>query len=877
MIARPISLTPCWALSLCPFLWLCVAPGRAVAETPTPPRTLDARLKIELVAAEPDLVTPTGIAVDRHGNVVVVESHTHFRPPDYSGPTTDRLRRFSGRRADGYAAHIDDVYVGGAATMNLAFHPDGSLWVAQRSEVYRLPPRVLPNAASPQVNAGPPAAQPETLVRLVTDGDYPHNGLSGFAFDGAGRAYFGLGENLGAAYRLVGADGSEFSGGGEGGSVFSCDSDGGDLRRTATGFWNPFHLCFDWLGNLFAVDNDPDSRPPCRLLHVVHRGDYGYRFRNGRKGLHPFTAWNGELPGTLPMVAGTGEAPSGIVWCDHPAWPAEFRGTLLVTSWGDHAIERYRPQPHGASCRAEREVVIAGDEDFRPVGIALAPDGALYISDWVDKSYAVHGKGRVWRVSCAKSRDDEDTESGENQLFRSIAESVDTTGPAESDELWRQAAAADPFLAHYARQRLLTRADADPRSRFLVPEARLPALLLLREQHPDGIGEAIERIIGAALDDADPKVRFVAVQWIGEARLTAFRPRVEQALAAAGNSRGLFAAQLAALELLDGRKPQVFDQHGRDVYLAQLALSDRADAVLRQRLLRMIAPTCPALTAAALVEWHKAGPDPLRLEVLRTLSRRDEPECRAVLRQVAVDEAADDEQRLAAVACLVHERPDERELLVGLASHGATEFRHEALRSLQEAELSDADVQRIAAAASDEPSQEMLRRVHRQDRLRPLPLDPDALEHAALELLKQPGDAAAGERIFFHPRGPGCYKCHEVDGRGAAVGPELTTIGSALNGARLVQSIIAPSREMAPQYTAWSVALTDGRTLTGVLVGETVEGQQYVDAQGRVWSVRPQEVAARQPSRESIMPANLVHPLTATELRDLLTFLSEQK
>ena len=68
-------------------------------------------------------------------------------------------------------------------------------------------------------------------------------------------------------------------------------------------------MTFDAFGRLFAVDNDPDSRPPCRLLHIVEGGDYGYRFRNGRKGLHPFTAWNGELPGTLGMVAGTGEAP----------------------------------------------------------------------------------------------------------------------------------------------------------------------------------------------------------------------------------------------------------------------------------------------------------------------------------------------------------------------------------------------------------------------------------------------------------------------------------------------------------------------------------------------------------------------------------------
>ena len=38
----------------------------------------------------------------------------------------------------------------------------------------------------------------QLIARLETAGNYPHNGLSGFAFDGLGNVYFGLGENLGA-------------------------------------------------------------------------------------------------------------------------------------------------------------------------------------------------------------------------------------------------------------------------------------------------------------------------------------------------------------------------------------------------------------------------------------------------------------------------------------------------------------------------------------------------------------------------------------------------------------------------------------------------------------------------------------------------------
>ena len=69
-----------------------------------------------------------------------------------------------------------------------------------------------------------------------------------------------------------------------------------------------------------------------------------------------------------------------------------------MTSWGDHRIDRFRLEPHGASFRATAERCFHGGENFRPVGIALAADGSLFVSDWVDKSYELHGKGRIWRI-----------------------------------------------------------------------------------------------------------------------------------------------------------------------------------------------------------------------------------------------------------------------------------------------------------------------------------------------------------------------------------------------------------------------------------------------------------------------------------------------
>src|SRR5262245_56149014 len=56
-----------------------------------PPRVANDRYQLELVAREPDIVTPTGLAFDRQGRLLIIESNTHQRPKDYDGPLTDRI------------------------------------------------------------------------------------------------------------------------------------------------------------------------------------------------------------------------------------------------------------------------------------------------------------------------------------------------------------------------------------------------------------------------------------------------------------------------------------------------------------------------------------------------------------------------------------------------------------------------------------------------------------------------------------------------------------------------------------------------------------------------------------------------------------------
>src|SRR5262249_55214932 len=158
---------------------------------------------------------------------LVIESHTHFRPQGYEGPKHDRVRIIEDTDGDGKADRFTTFYEGTTATMDIAVHPDGSVYLATRNEILRL-----------RDNGHGKAGKPQRIVFLDTKGNYPHNGLSGLSFDSNGDLYFGMGENSGADYKLVGTDGATLTGGGEGGNIFWCTAGGKKLRRVATGFWN---------------------------------------------------------------------------------------------------------------------------------------------------------------------------------------------------------------------------------------------------------------------------------------------------------------------------------------------------------------------------------------------------------------------------------------------------------------------------------------------------------------------------------------------------------------------------------------------------------------------------------------------------------------
>ena len=143
--------------------------------------------KIALFAQDPDIVTPTGIAVAPDGRVFVQENHTHKRTKSYGGPAKDRILVFEDTNGDGVSDKRSVFYEGHTFSTDLLFGLDGHLYMSTRWFVAR-----FRDAANRQKAVG----EPELLVNCETESDYPHNGVGGLAIDPAKPDWLAFGLSL---------------------------------------------------------------------------------------------------------------------------------------------------------------------------------------------------------------------------------------------------------------------------------------------------------------------------------------------------------------------------------------------------------------------------------------------------------------------------------------------------------------------------------------------------------------------------------------------------------------------------------------------------------------------------------------------------------
>jgi putative heme-binding domain-containing protein len=294
----------------------------------------------------------------------------------------------------------------------------------------------------------------------------------------------------------------------------------------------------------------------------------------------------------------------------------------------------------------------------------------------------------------------------------------------------------------------------------------------------------------------------------------------------------------------------------------------------------MLRPDHPLLSLDRFRQYLGSAVPAIQLEAVRSLRDSKLDGRNQLLIDIATSPDYSSRLRAEAIVGISPDSPPALQSLLQLAGSDDLAIRNEALRSLRGAMLEPADRTTLKSVAERHPdAQELVARV-----LEPAPAAGQSGAKVAnqdvdhwLSLLHADGakgDPEAGQRIFYHARSAACARCHQVAGRGARIGPELTATTGVLDQRRLVESIVRPSQEIAPQFVSWVVLTTAGQSHTGVLVDELATGEQtYADAEGKLTQFKAADIESRRPLPTSLMPEGLPAQLTDQEFRDLVAYL----
>jgi putative heme-binding domain-containing protein len=136
---------------------------------------------------------------------------------------------------------------------------------------------------------------------------------------------------------------------------------------------------------------------------------------------------------------------------------------------------------------------------------------------------------------------------------------------------------------------------------------------------------------------------------------------------------------------------------------------------------------------------------------------------------------------------------------------------------------------------------------------------------------KAPGDVANGEK-FYAGKG-GCAACHTINGRGGAIGPDLSDIGASRSLSYLRESLINPEAAVPDGFLQVRLVTKNGRRMTGVRLNEDTFSIQVRDLSGNFRSFFKTELAElnKQPGK-SPMPS-YTSVFTQSELDDVVAYL----
>src|SRR5262249_48453028 len=221
-----------------------------------------------------------------------------------------------------------------------------------------------------------------------------------------------------------------------GGFTVRMNPDGTGAEIVGFNYRNSYEQSVTSLGDVFQNDND--DPPACRVSWVMEYANFGFSSNDGQRSWQadkrpgqtvPVAEWRQDDPGIAPAgdVYGGG-SPTGNVFYESGALGPAWEGTFFAADAGRNEIFAYHPVRSGAGfALGERRIFLtsnpakqyagsdfvggnstakgAAETLFRPSDVAVGPDGAPDVSDWIDPRVGGHVdldetlSGAIYRIA----------------------------------------------------------------------------------------------------------------------------------------------------------------------------------------------------------------------------------------------------------------------------------------------------------------------------------------------------------------------------------------------------------------------------------------------------------------------------------------------
>ena len=672
-------------------------------------------------------------------------------------------------------------------------------------------------------------------------------------------------------------DGNGFGAGRKppGGFVVRMDQDGRNAELFASGQRNTYDIAFNPDGELFGFDSDMEwdwGSPwyrPTRAYHIVSGGDQGFREGSAK---YP-TYYADSLPEVVNIGIGS---PTGVLFPTKAKMPTKFRNAFWMMDWSYGRIVAVHLQPNSSSYKGTFDTILRG-KPLNVTDMEVGPDGAIY--------FATGGRGTqsgLYRVSyTSEIRDTPNRPSSESFQARKLRHQLESfqgkQDPKAVATAWPHLSSDDRFIRWAARIAIESQPVSEWKSKALEetnPNAGLTALLALAR-------------VGTTSDQPDllnALKKFPTASLPEDQQLLKLRV-IEVSFARQGRPGDEFVK--LGIEKLSPLYPAKSWPMNRE--LSQILIALQAPGI--------VSKTLDLAAKAETQEEQLHYIVALRRAKEWTLDERKRWYSWFANRSLGKDAGATYPSGGNYFVSASTKHPAEFEKWfedVGIKAGNGASFNNfmlnlleqvtESLPENEQAQLHEQIYKAVRAwpAGRNRQFRGTLAKLMANAPV-PVVYKPQR-EHQFVREWKMADFAndlngasrgrnyANGREAFLAGQ---CIQCHQLNGEGGAVGPDLAGAGAKYTRRDILESILEPSKVISDQFQNTTVTKRDGDEVTGRIVEDTDATLVLITnpLTGEKVELKKSDVKDRVAAKLSPMPEGLASILTKEEILDLVAYI----